>query len=171
MERLIFRELSEQVPDDIKNVQTVFDAAPQYHLLVEGRIAASDAAIKAMSDLPPGKLRIDKIFGCYFLDSSPVGCLDIVRGYPESYIAFIGLLLFDENHQGLGFGKQAMKYITDIAHSWQCHVLRIGVVETNSRAVKFWKREGFSEIYRKSNHEFTGDIIVMEKHLEINQAT
>jgi hypothetical protein len=43
--------------------------------------------------------------------------------------------------------------------------LRLAVIDTNVRALHFWKREGFNELYRKATSKYTGAAIVMETAL------
>jgi GNAT superfamily N-acetyltransferase len=94
-----------------------------------------------------------------------IGCFDIVRGYPDSKIAFIGLLLFVESEQGKSHGVEALQYIECLAGQWGCTRLRIAVIETNKRALSFWTREGFVELYRKPSDRYTGDVVFMERAL------
>jgi len=44
-------------------------------------------------------------------------------------------------------------------------MLRLAVIETNQLAFSFWQRQGFKEIYRKSLLQYTGQAIVMERHI------
>lgn len=159
---LSFRSLNKDIPTDVAAVQQLLEAAPSYSLLVEGRLPKSGDALIAMQELPPGKTRNDKLFGSYWLDNVLVGCLDIVRGYPEQHIAFLGLLLFSEQYQGQGLGTQALSQAKDIARSWKCTTMRLAVVETNKRAISFWKREGFKELYRKATKRYMGNLLIME---------
>jgi GNAT superfamily N-acetyltransferase len=91
--------------------------------------------------------------------------MDLIRGYPEPHIAFLGLLLFSETHQGQGLGKLALTHIANLSRSWGCTALRLSVIDKNLQALAFWQREGFIEMYRKPTTQFTGDAIVMQRSL------
>jgi len=84
----------------------------------------------------------------------------MVRGYPETAIVFIGLLLFQEGSQGRGLGPQVLRLAEGIGTGWQCRALRLAVIDTNPRALDFWKREGFIELVRKPAMDFAGQAIV-----------
>ncbi|EPG42647.1 hypothetical protein F907_00071 [Acinetobacter colistiniresistens] len=94
-----------------------------------------------------------------------IGCIDILQGYPESSIVFIGLLLFIESHQGLGYGSQAVNFISGLAHTWGGDRLRIAVVQSNVSAFVFWSKQGFVELYRKELSAYVAPVIVMERPL------
>jgi GNAT superfamily N-acetyltransferase len=148
-------------------LQNVLSAAPEYSLIVEGKLPSSTAAAELFAELPPGKSYVDKfVFG--FLDAKGmVGCAEVIRGYPTEKVAYIGLLLFAESEQGKSFGPYALDMIEPIASAWGCTALRIAAIETNTRALAFWHREGFSELYRKPSSRYTGQAIVMERALSL----
>jgi GNAT superfamily N-acetyltransferase len=155
-------------PDSAQDAATLFglmDQAREYFLLVEGKLPTIEDAAKDLFALPPGKQLQDKCYAGYWKDGALVGCMEIVRGYPEPDIAYLGLLLFGEAHQGQGYGVVAMTHIRELAHSWGCTRLRLAVIDKNVRGLRFWQRQGFVELYRKPRPEFTGDAIVMQRAL------
>ncbi|WP_396433355.1 GNAT family N-acetyltransferase [Limnohabitans sp.] len=162
---LKFQELSEHNPVHVSLLQGLLEAAPGYSLTVEGRLPAPTDGIEAFRDLPAGKERKDKLIGIYLYQDTPIGCVDLVRAYPEPHIAFLGLLLFAEAHQGHGHGVEAIRHIKEMSRAWSCTAVRLAVIETNVSAFRFWKREGFSELYRKPRTQYTGAAIVMETAL------
>lgn len=139
--------------------------ASDYSLLVEGRRPTLDDAIKELSALPPGKPLQDKCFGGYWVDGALIGCMDLIRGYPEPDIAYLGLLLFASAHRGAGHGVAALSHLSDLARSWGCARMRLAVIDKNVRGLRFWRREGFAELYRKPTVEYTGDAIVLQRTL------
>ena len=155
--------------DSEADQQALFELLKQaeaYSLLVEGVLPSFDDAIEDLSDLPPGKSAEDKFFFGIHHSDRLVGCADLIRAYPDPDIAYLGLMLFAETSQGKGYGKLALAYLSREAFAWGCRRMRLGVVETNAAGLRFWQREGFSEIYRKTVEGFTGDVIVMQKHLD-----
>lgn len=164
------RFLDAASPSDLREVQGVHERAPGFSVLVEGRAPSATAAKDLFAALPPGKTYADKfVLGLYSMTAETgggtamIGCADLIRGYPEPDIAFIGLLLFAEAAQGAGYGPRALREIERLAAGWGCRRLRLAVIETNPRAIAFWRREGFAELYRKPSSAHTGDAIVMER--------
>lgn len=88
------RRIDRQSSNDIERLQAVLEDAPGYSLAVEGKLPAPSAAMELLGPLPPGKNHSDKFVFEISYDVEAVGCIEMVRGYPEGDIAFIGLLLF-----------------------------------------------------------------------------
>ncbi len=75
-----------------------------------------------------------------------VAVVDLLRGYPDAAVAFIGLLQVRGGWQGRGIGRTAYRlveqYVT--AHWPEVRRLRLAVVDTNAEvAAPFWERQGF----------------------------
>jgi GNAT superfamily N-acetyltransferase len=162
---LHYRPLTADKTVDVAALFALFKQASKYSLIVEGRLPTLGDAKEALCETPPGKDLQDKFFGGYWQDGTLVGCMDLIRSYPEPEIAYLGLLLFSESHQGHGLGFQALEHIAGMSRSWACTSLRLAVIDKNDRALAFWKREGFCELYRKPTSRFTGDAVVMQKAL------
>lgn len=167
---LNFRILNPDSSDDVKKLQRVLEGASEYSLLVKGHPPLSSDSEDMFKECPPGKTVEDKIVGGFFLETEMIGCFDMCRGYPDIRTAFIGLLLFIEKYQRCGYGHKALAQICSIANSWNCRTLRIAVIENNTIAFKFWKREGFTELYRKPVAGCIGDAIIMESVLQPHAA-
>jgi GNAT superfamily N-acetyltransferase len=148
---------------DVADLQNILCGAPGYALLVEGRPPPVDAATELIQELPAGKGAKDKFVFAFDCNGEPIGCVDLVRGYPGPEIAYLGLLLFIESAQGCGFGPWALCFVEETITSWGCTKLRLAVIETNRRALAFWAREGFIEIHRRVLPGYTGKAIVMER--------
>ena len=162
---LDLRRMAADSPQDVEQLAGLLARAPAYSLIVEGRLPTPDDACECLTELPPGRTAQDKFFGGLWLDDALVGCLDLVRGYPDADIAYLGLLLFAESHQGRGLGPHALDLAAAMARSWACRRLRLAVIETNHRALRFWQRQGFLELLRKPMPRYTGDAIVLERPL------
>ena len=163
---LRLRRLAAGDAADVRELQRVLQAAPGYSLLVEGRPPPAQAAREMFEALPPGKAHAGKfVLGFEDATGTLVGCADLIRGYPEPQVAFIGLLLFAETSQGRGPGPAARRPLETLARGWGCRALRLAVIETNPRALAFWRREGFVQRLRKPSPGFTGAAIVMERPL------
>jgi GNAT superfamily N-acetyltransferase len=160
---LDYRHLTADKAEDVAALFALFEQASKYQILVEGRPATLQDAKEALRETPPGKDLKDKFFGGYWNGRTLVGCMDLTRGYPEPEIAYLGLLLFSESHQGNGLGRLALAHITRMSSSWGCTALRLSVIDTNVRAYAFWQREGFRELHRRPTSKYTGDAVVMQR--------
>lgn len=165
MPALTIRRVSSTTDEDMRPLQSVLEGAPSYSLLVEGRPPSPQAACEMMASLPPGKTHADKFVLLVCEEGGAIGCADVIRGYPDDHVAFIGLLLFVETAQGKSCGPRALREVESLGASWGCTLMRIAVIEHNVRALAFWQREGFVEIMRKPAPGFAGQAIVMERAL------
>lgn len=164
MDTICWHLLHEEDAHRLAQAQQVYDGSPGYYLTVCGQLPAPDEALRDLRELPPGKEMVDKFF--YLLttaDGRACGCCDVVRAYPDPHTAYIGLLLFAENAQGQGYGAQAVQYLQQLALSWGCRYLRLGVVASNQRGLAFWQREGFIEVVRREKPAYNAPVIVMQK--------
>ena len=148
--------------EDVNKLQKILIAAPSYFIQLKGKHPGPDAAMEVLRKLPPGKTNNDKYVFAIQYDNEFIGCIDLVRDYPDSKTAFIGLLLFIESEQNKFHGPKALKQINSLAIQWGCIKLRIAVIDKNQRALAFWKREGFIELYRKHSEQFSSNAIIME---------
>lgn len=165
MTALSYRRLDSCDASHVRDLQRLLEAAPSYAWIIEGKPPAANAAEELLTETPPGKMADDKLVLGIFDESGLVGCLDLIRGYPSPETAYIGLLLFRESHQGKGLGVEALAHADALAASWNCSLLRLGVIATNLQALSFWSREGFREVCRKPMPRFMADAIVMERHV------
>lgn len=149
--------------NDIDALFQLMQQAPKFSLLCERRLATRADAQESLLELPPNTPRESKLMGGYWFNDQLIGCIDLIKSYPEPNVAFLGLLMFAESMQGKGLGAHALAHVYQIAQSWQCSQLRLAVIERNEPAMKFWQRHGFREIYRKQNRRYTSDVVVMQR--------
>jgi GNAT superfamily N-acetyltransferase len=73
-----------------------------------------------------------------------IGCVDLLRGYPDQKTAYLGLVLLAESHQHRGLGAQAFGEVERIVSSWrEISAIRGAVVASNSIVIPFWEKMGF----------------------------
>ncbi len=128
-------------------IQACFEGAPDYFARTEGRPPGSDAAIHLLADA-----EIDEHRKVYVLvprvGGPAVGVLDLHLDYPEPGTAQIGLLLFREACQGLGYGKETTAVVESALAAAGYRALRLSVVDENTEAKFFWERLGFAIVGR-----------------------
>lgn len=92
---------------------------------------------------PPGRQPDDKhVLGLF--DDELVGVLDLIRGYPDASLAFLGLLFIHGRRRGEGLARQLHEAGLDLARNWpEVTAIRIGVVQTNAEANLFWEGLGY----------------------------
>ncbi len=128
-------------------IQACFEGAPDYFARTEGRPPGRDAAAELVSDAEVDDRR--KVYVLVPAAGGPaVGVLDLHLGYPDPTTAQIGLLLFRESCQGLGYGKETTAAIEAALGRAGYRSLRLSVVDENVDAKLFWERLGFAVVGR-----------------------
>lgn len=124
---------------DLAPLQALFDEDPEY-FEINGRAFP----VEEMRDaLPPGRSREDKFIFVLERDGQPHGLIDIIRGYPEPHIWYLGFLFLSKTVRGGGQGRRCLHALYD----WVCAqggaAIRLGVVEQNAKARHLYATEGF----------------------------
>ncbi len=128
-------------------IQACFEGAPDYFARTEGKPAGRDAAIQLLADAEVDDRR--RVFVLVPRAGGPaVGVLDLHLHYPEPHTAQIGLLLFRESCQGLGYGKETTAAAEAALSRAGYRALRLSVVDENTDAKVFWERLGFAIVGR-----------------------
>jgi ribosomal protein S18 acetylase RimI-like enzyme len=155
--------------DNIDLVQKIFENAPEYFINVTGDVAVVGDSEEAFNALPLNlDLEMKHVLGIYFEDSL-IGMIDCLIGYPVLEKAYIGLFILDETYQGRGFGKQSYDELEEYLSSYpMLRSVRLSVVESNDKVLKFWQKMGFvftGEVKNYSYKKINSKSILMEKKL------
>lgn len=96
--------------------------------------------------MPPGKSEDDKFYVGYFERESLVGIMDLILGYPEKEIAFIGLFMMNPQYQNKGVGTEIISEIIMYLKSLGYKEIRLGVDKGNPQSHAFWTKNNFVTI-------------------------
>lgn len=141
------------------DLQACLEGAPDYWLRTEGRPPDSDAAQHLVDEAEADDSR--RVLCLVPLSGGPaVGVLDLYLHHPEPGVAHIGLLLFRESCQGIGYGEETVAALEHALRRAGFGALRASVGDENPGAQAFWERIGFAEIGR-----LDGGVAVYERAL------
>ena len=153
-------------PPEMAALQCVLEAAPAYFETVTGDPPGGAEAQSTFTALPPGKNYDDKfVWGLYSGDAM-IGCADVIRGYPVSEKAVIGLLLLAQPWRRRGLGRAFAVLVEQAIAAWpEITRLRIVVVASNEGALAFWRKLEYRETgeIKPAEPEFVREVIVLEK--------
>jgi GNAT superfamily N-acetyltransferase len=154
---------------ELRDLQRVLEAAPDYARRVTGLPPGNADAQSVFTALPEGKTYADKFVFAIDRDREMIGCADLIRGYPHPATAMLGLLLLSESQQRRGMGRRAYCLLEEIVRSWgSCARVRIGVVRTNEQVTPFWTQLGFTptgEVRPYRHGAVASEVLVLEKRL------
>jgi ribosomal protein S18 acetylase RimI-like enzyme len=144
----------------VQQIQSCFSGAPDYFARTEGGPPGDDAAERLVSEAEADDTR--RVYALIpHTGGSAVGVLDLYLHHPEPGTAHIGLLLFREACQGLGYGKETTAALEHALVQAGFSVLRLSVGDENPGARAFWERLGFAEVGRLDR-----GVAVFEKRLQ-----
>ena len=128
-------------------IQDCFNGAPDYFVRTEGATAGADAARRLLDEVEADDTR--RVFALVPNVGGPaIGVLDLYLHHPEPGTAHVGLLLFREACQGLGYGKETTAALEHALVRAGYSILRLSVGDENPGARAFWERLGFAEVGR-----------------------
>lgn len=135
-------------------VQALHERSADYVLRIWGLPPDPESGRDFFTRLPPGRSHDHKHCFGVFDGERMVGCIDLVRGWPDEATAVIGLLLLEPAARGQGVGRLAFDAIEAQARAWpEIRWLRAVVVESNDVARSFWEHLGFRANGQTRPHE------------------
>lgn len=135
-------------PADEPQVLALFESGPEYFELISGAPPDRAEFQTLLAELPPGKAYEDKFVFCVFAPEGRLAAIaEMIRGYPEPGIWFIGLLFVAKDLRGQGLGRAILKSIIAHVAANNGRAIRIAVAEQNEAAMRFWPGNGFVTLY------------------------
>lgn len=151
----------------LREVAEVWQAAEDYARLEGGvDFDATESAKEFFDALPPGKTYADKrTLGVYKADPL-VGLVDLAENYPVKGTLFLGLLLLVPAARGQRLGNHIHQSIIQMARRENYEKVRLAVLESNPRALKFWRSQGYKILKQtKSLDSRANPVYLMELDL------
>lgn len=133
---------------EVPLLQALFDANPLYLRTVNGRVAHADEAQLEFDELPPPHLRFTRRWFLGLFDGSErlVGHVSVLSDLMATGIWHTGLFIVATHLHGSGAAAETYQALD----RWMCasgaRWLRLGVVRGNTRAERFWERQGYREV-------------------------
>lgn len=155
---------------DLPCLQEFFNLNPEYFLAVSGQAAAPDEAAQELYGPLPEGWPYTKKWLLGFVDSSNtlIGMSNLVSDLLAPGVWHIGLFMISTSLHGKGMAHKLYQgleiWARDSGASW----LRLGVVQGNVRAEKFWEKLGYTEVRMRQGVEIgqqSNTVRVMAKPL------
>ena len=141
--------------EDVPELQRFFEANPEYFLAVEGRPPDhSEANEEFHSELSAGWSFTKKWFLGFVDDAnSRVGMASLVSDLLALNVWHIGLFIVATARHGSGDAQALYQALEDWAVRSGAQWFRLGVVEGNTRAERFWEKAGFVQVRKRNSVE------------------
>ena len=156
--------------EDTPELQRFFDENPEYFVIVTGRAAHASEAEEEIGRLLPDGWPFTKKWVIGFVDQtdSVIGMADVVSDLLAERVWHIGLFVVATKLHGAGVAQLLYEALERWARERGARWLRLGVVDGNTRAERFWQRCGFGEVRKRDGVQIgarTHTIRVMFKPL------
>jgi GNAT superfamily N-acetyltransferase len=136
---------------DMEDVQRLFEATPSYFQLVLGEPPAPDAARKIFERLPPDGWAYTRKWSIGWRDASGAlaAMADVVEDLLAPAVWHLGLFIVAGPLHGTGVARDAYDALESWIGTRGARFLRLGVVDGNVRAERFWRSRGYVEVQRR----------------------
>jgi GNAT superfamily N-acetyltransferase len=162
--------VSPLVASDVPALQAFFEENPDYFLAVNGEPPRPCEAQEEFDDLPPADMSFNERWLIGFTD--PAGKLVGFAGALSDILAarvwHIGIFIVASSLHGTG----AASALYDTLERWMAANgaawIRLGVVEGNVKAERFWRKTGYREVRKRLGIAMgsrTNDVRVLVKPL------
>lgn len=134
--------------DDVPALQRFFDENPEYFVIVTGKGPQRTEADEEIHRLLPEGWPFTKKWAVGFVDDAGtiIGMADIVSDLLARHVWHIGLFIVATGLHGAGVAQLLYGHLERWALEHGAEWFRLGVVEGNARAERFWQRCGFVEV-------------------------
>ncbi|MFN8411401.1 MAG: GNAT family N-acetyltransferase [Anaerolineales bacterium] len=136
-------------------LQRFFEENPEYFLTVQGEPAGPNEAYEEIhGQLPEGWGFTRKwVIGYLNENDSLVAVVNIISDFLVSGVWHIGLFMVATSLHGSGTAQTIYHSIEHWAKSNSANWVRIGVVQGNARAERFWETLGFLETRTRTGYK------------------
>lgn len=145
----------ELAKEDAERLQGFLERNPEYHLLVCGEPPATDEAEKMfVTTLPEGwRYTREWIIGFADAEGSLAGMASAVAGLFSDEVWHLGLFIVATPLHGSGAAQTMYAQLESWMRASGAEWARLGVVEGNARAERFWLRAGYVEVRKREGVE------------------
>ncbi len=124
---------------------------------------SKEQVLKDLHITPPGVEITDKYYVGFFNSREMVAVLDLIDGYPESDIGYIGFFMMNASLQGKQIGSGIIQDVCTYLKQIGKTAIRLAIAKDNPQANHFWKKNGFIVIKEVEREGWT--VLVAEKKL------
>jgi GNAT superfamily N-acetyltransferase len=143
---------------EVPLLQDFFEANPEYFRAVNGRDPRPGDAQLEFDELPPPHLAFGRrwIAGLFDERGQLAGLAIVLSDFVVARVWHLALFIVATHRHGSGTGSAVYRALEDWLRGQQAQWLRLGVVQGNARAERFWQRHGFVEARQRPATDASG---------------
>jgi RimJ/RimL family protein N-acetyltransferase len=126
-------------------VSDLEERCADYTFMFTGEPPERDGGAEFFAAMPEGRALDDMLkLGVRDRTGTLVGLIDVARDYPQPGTWYVGLLLMDPTIRTKGIGGAVVQALKQEAGRNGAINIKLAVVQENTRALKFWRAQGFA---------------------------
>lgn len=130
-----------------------------------GAETSEELIARDMALLPPGTDAEQKYYLGFFDGGRLLAVLDLIGGYPEADVAFIGFFMVHGDCAGRGLGTGIIGELFAALRAAGFQSVRLAYEKSNPQSKHFWTKNGFRPL-REVTHPDFGTVILAESDLK-----
>ncbi|KRN25923.1 GNAT family N-acetyltransferase [Lacticaseibacillus camelliae] len=142
----MFKFHAVRTPQDRQTALKIYQSNPSYFTLTGQKAPTLQMVREDAEAYPADVSETQKHYGLLLINSTPVGVMDRLNGYPEPQTVYIGLLMIDAAHQRQGLGRRAVDGFAKQFQRQGYGRMRVAVHTANPAALQFWQQVGFKPV-------------------------
>ena len=128
-----------------------------------GKLPSRELILNDLHITPPGVHESAKYYVGFYENGMLAAIMDLIDGYPQEDIAFIGFFMMKKNMQGKNTGSRIIRDTSGYLKETGKTAIMLGIDKDNPQSTHFWKKNGFGIIREVKQDE--GSILLAEKLL------
>lgn len=148
------------------DIQDIFNLCCENKLYYEycPPMVTEESIKKDMTALPPNTKIDDKFYIGFYKEGSLIAVMDLIDGYPEQKIAYIGFFMTSVVIQKRGIGSEIISELCDYLKKKGFISIRLAWVKGNPQAEHFWLKNMFV-VLKETTSNVSDSVILVERRL------
>ena len=130
---------------DAESILNICSGNAQFYRYCEAK-PTIEQVINDLHVAPPNISMSDKYYVGFYENNTLVSVMDLIDGYPDPDIAYIGFFMMDPTYQGKQIGTAIISEVTGYLRSIGKTAVRLAIDKGNPQSTHFWKKNGFKII-------------------------
>ena len=151
---------------DAEEIFALCKANTQFYQYCEAQ-PTREQVLNDLHITPPGKDLSSKYYVGFYQNCNRkkelVAVMDLIDGYPEPDICFIGFFMMKKAYQGRQLGSGIIRDTAAYLKSLGYTAVRLAIDKGNPQSTHFWKKNGFLVLKEVDRNGWT--VLVAEKKL------
>ena len=131
------------IESDVDEVFELCQGNTQFYQYCEAN-PTRDQVFNDMRITPPGITTSHKFYVGFYQQRTLVAIMDLIDGYPEPEIAYIGFFMMNIRYQGKQIGSSIIGEVAQYLKDAGKRAIRLAIDKANPQSTHFWKKNGFT---------------------------